>query len=271
MIRPTIFWASGLLLCLFTPQAFVQTTQTHLEISQTKKTMQQNKPLRSRDDLFSKVRNHADQLATQFNLIGERHQQSASELAAWISANYQPGKPLAVIIVCTGNSRRSILGSTLGNIAAAYYGLTDLHFYSGGTKPSAFNPRTVATLKDIGVEIEPTGKEAPRGSAGEANPIYYVKWGKEFETSEFSKLYSDAQNPQKSFAAIMVCTQADAECPIVKGASKRISAPYQDPKEYDGTAVETEKYAERRDDIGRFMLSAIAQAHSQLNKGTKLK
>jgi arsenate reductase (thioredoxin) len=271
MIRPMVIVTGAVALCLLAPQAFVQTRQAEPENLQEMKRMPQDKPLRSRDDLFSKIRNHADLLSTQFDLMEERHRVAAGDLAAWISTNYQPGKPLAVIVVCTGNSRRSMLGSTMGNIAAAYYGLPDIRFYSGGTKPSAFNPRTVATLKEIGVEVEPTGKEAPRGSAGEANPIYQVRWGKGLETLEFSKLYSDARNPQRGFAAIMVCSQADAECPMVKGAGKRISAPYQDPKEYDGAALETAKYAERRDDIGRFMLSALMQVRHRPEVKNKLK
>jgi arsenate reductase len=69
----------------------------------------------------------------------------------------------------------------------------------------------------------------------------------------------------------MVCSQADAECPIVKGAGKRISASYADPKEYDGAEFEAAKYAERRDDIGRFMLSVLIQARRRLNSDNKLK
>jgi arsenate reductase (thioredoxin) len=225
----------------------------------------------SRDDLFPNVRRHADLLTTQFDLIEERHRAAADELVAWMSTNYQSGKPLAVIVVCTGNSRRSILRSTMGNLAAAYYGLQNIHFYSGGTTPSAFNQRTVASLKEIGIEVEPTGKEAPRGSSGDANSIYQIRLGTGMETLEFSKLYSDAQNPQSGFAALMVCSQADAECPIVKGAGKRISAPYMDPKEYDGAAFEAAKYAERRDDIGRFMLSVLMQLHRRLELDNKLK
>jgi arsenate reductase len=233
--------------------------------------MLHDKTPRSRDDLFPKVRRQVDLLTTQFDLIEERHRAAADDLVAWISMNYQPGKPLTIIVVCTGNSRRSILGSTMGNIAAAYYGLPDIRFYSGGTTPSAFNPRTIATLIETGVEVEPSGQEAPRGASGDANPIYRVRWGTGLETLEFSKLYSDAQNPQSGFAAIMVCSQADAECPVVKGAGKRISAPYMDPKEYDGAAFETAKYAERRDDIGRFMLSVLMQVRRRLELDNKLK
>lgn len=37
-----------------------------------------------------------------------------------------------------------------------------------------------------------------------------------------------------------------------------------DPKEYDGTTVEASKYAERRDEIGRFMLSVLMQVRRRL-------
>ena len=95
----------------------------------------------------------------------------------WIVKNYKPGQPLHVTVICTGNSRRSIFGATMGNIAAAYYGMPEIRFHSGGTAPTAFNPRTIAALKDIGVEIEPTGQEAPRGEPKTANPTYVVRWG----------------------------------------------------------------------------------------------
>jgi arsenate reductase len=59
----------------------------------------------------------------------------------------------------------------------------------------------------------------------------------------------------------MVCSEADAACPFVKGATLRLSMPYLDPKIYDDGAYESAKYAERRDDIGRLMLSVMVQAH----------
>jgi N-acetylglutamate synthase-like GNAT family acetyltransferase len=151
----------------------------------------------------------------------------------------------------------------MGNIAAAYYALPDLHFYSGGTAPGTFASGTAATLKSIGVDVEPSGEEAPRGIEGEANPIYRVRWGTGLETMEFSKLYYDSHNPQRGFAALMVCSQAATECPMVKGAAARISAPYIDPKEYDGTELERAKYAELRDNIGRLMLSIVSQVKSR--------
>lgn len=241
-----------------------------LNVERMEKLVRDKAP-RSRDDLNAKTRLHADLLTTQFDLIEEAHRKPAEELVAWVVKNYKPGRPLGATVICTRNTRRSMLGATMGNVAAAYYGLTDLRFYSGGTDPDAFNPRTIATLKEIGIEIEPTGKEAPRGKEGRANPIYRVRWGKELEALEFSKKYADAANPQEGFAAILVCSEADTNCPKVNGAGVRIPVPYLDPKLFDGAPFEAAKYAERRDDEGRFVLSVLMQARRRLELDGKLK
>jgi protein-tyrosine-phosphatase len=209
-----------------------------LEAGEVEKALAASTPA-SRLKLSPRAREHADYLTTTFDMIDDPHREGARRLGEWIAARYRPGEPLDVIVVCTGNSRRSILGSTI-------------------------NPRTVSALRAIGVGVEKTENEAERGEPKTANPIYRVFWGEGYEMLEFSKHYSDRSNPQAGFAALMVCSEADAGCPFVKGATLRVSMPYLDPKIYDDGAYETAKYAERRDDIGRTLLSAMAQARRAL-------
>jgi hypothetical protein len=227
----------------------------------------------SRGRLLPKVKAHADLLTTSLDMIDDAHRQAGLKLADWVAKNYQRGKRLDVTVICTGNSRRSILGATMGNVAAAYYGMPEVRFHSGGTAPTACNVRTVTALKAIGVEIEPTGTEATRGEPQTANPVYRIRWGSSGETggggpvmeaTEFSKRYDNPANPQNGFAALMVCGEADAGCPVVRGSALRVSVPYLDPKIYDGGAFEAAKYAERRDDMGRLMLAVMMQARQQI-------
>lgn len=229
----------------------------------------------SRERLVPKVRAYADRLTTSFDRIDATHRKAVDELVEFIVANYEPRKPLPAICICTANSRRSVLGMAMGNVAAAYYGLPEVRFSCGGTERSSVNSRAIRALKAIGVAIEPTGEHAPKGDPETPNPIYAIRWGTSgdpaFEAREFSKVYSDPHNPRNGFAALMVCSDADEACPLVKGASARISMPFFDPKVYDGTAYEEEKYDERRDDIGRVLLSALTQARRGLIESGKIK
>lgn len=213
---------------------------------------------KSRARLLPALRNHAEYLATTYDMISEPHLQSAHQLADWLATKINSPDPLHVVVVCTGNSRRSMLGACMGNLAAAYHGLDKIRFHSGGTSPTAFNRRTIESLRSIGFEIKPTGQEAPRGESQTANPKFHITWGTEFESIEYSKLFSDSSNPKQNFAAVMVCTEADSECPTVPGAAFRLSMPFLDPKSYDDSKYETAKYAERRDDIGRTLMAAMA-------------
>jgi hypothetical protein len=257
---------------LIDPETFAKLAgpDGRLDMQEVQHIMESEAP-ESRSRLLLKVCSWAKYQTTTFDQIDVPHREAGEKLADWIVKNYKPGQPLDIICVCTGNSRRSIFGATCGNIAAAYYGMPEVRFHSGGTKPSAVNHRAITALKEIGVEVEPTGQEAPRGEPQTANPIVVVRWGlagetgaPKVETIEFSKTYADPSNPQDGFAALMLCGEADANCPVVNGASIRISMPYLDPKIYDDSEYEASKYAERRDDVGRLMLSVMMQVRNRL-------
>ena len=220
----------------------------------------------SRKKLLPELRRHADLLTTSFDMVEPGHFAAMDQLADWIAETWRPDRPLDVLCTCTGNSRRSMLGAAMGNLAASYYGLDNIRFHSGGTAPTAFNQRTIATLQEIGFRIEATGDEAARGAPKVANPIYRVGWGKDLEAFEFSKPYNDQSNPQSGFAAILVCSEADADCPVVAGASIRISMTFLDPKAYDDGMFEKNKYAERRDDVGRTFLAVMANARRRIQE-----
>jgi arsenate reductase len=43
----------------------------------------------------------------------------------------------------------------------------------------------------------------------------------------------------------MTCAHADENCPLIPGTEKRIAVNYEDPKAFDGTVQERDKYDER--------------------------
>lgn len=144
--------------------------------------------------------------------------------------------------VCTHNSRRSHLSQIWAQTLAFHFGIENINCYSGGTEATALFPKVVETLVGIGFEITTLSEDK--------NPIYSIKYNSDTHPIiGFSKTYDDAFNPKSNFAAIMTCSHADENCPFIPGAEKRIPLTFDDPKAFDGTPLQAEKYAERSFEI----------------------
>jgi arsenate reductase len=157
---------------------------------------------------------------------------------------------IKLIFICTHNSRRSQFAHVWATVAAYFYGI-EIACYSGGTEISAFNKRAIATLIKSGFRITKEGIK---------NPIYSILFSEGAKTiTAFSKPYDSEFNPNDNFAAIMTCSHADANCPYIPGAEKRISIQYEDPKEFDGFANEEEEYYKRSTQIASEMFYVFSK------------
>lgn len=152
--------------------------------------------------------------------------------------------------ICTHNSRRSHLSQVWAQVAANYFGV-NVSTFSGGTEATAFNVNAVEALRGAGFQIANPGGE---------NPRYEVSFSEdESPMICYSKTFDDEINPKEEFAAIMTCSEADAECPIVFGADVRIKLFYEDPKVSDGTTEQTAVYSERCKQIATEMIYVFSQ------------
>lgn len=157
-----------------------------------------------------------------------------------------------LIFICTHNSRRSHLSQIWAQVAAAYHKLDHINTFSGGTEATAFNERAVAAMQRAGLEISTSDVSD--------NPHYRVSFSKGGNSLEaFSKTYDNPANAQENFAAIMTCSHAEEACPFVPGAKARISLHYDDPKDFDGTELEDQKYDERTEQIAREMFYVMSK------------
>ena len=77
--------------------------------------------------------------------------------------------------------------------------------------------------------------------------------------SALSKKLDDDFNPKSEFAAIMTCNSANEACPLVIGAEKRIPITFEDPKAYDNTSQQAEKYMERSLQIATELFYVFSQ------------
>ncbi len=189
-------------------------------------------------------------LISEFAKIPEERKNDLKLLAEYIQGKHAKGEVAQLTFICTHNSRRSHMSQIWAATAAAYYGVDKVATFSGGTEATAFNKRAIKAMQQIGFQID---------NAEGNNPHYQVKFATNQPKLEcFSKKYDDAFNPQSDFCAVMTCAHADETCPIVRGADDRVSLPYDDPKAFDGTPMEAEKYHERSLQIGRELFYAFS-------------
>lgn len=192
------------------------------------------------------------ELQYKFNTISAERLPVLSELTNFIQSKSHSGQKVVLNFICTHNSRRSHIAQLWAQTAAFTYGIPHVECFSGGTEATAFNPRAVKAMADAGFGIVKT-KDGN-------NPVYEVRYSNEAPAiSAFSKTYDDPYNYNQDFAAVMTCSHADENCPLVIGASSRIALTYDDPKEFDGTSLEEVKYKERVLQIGIEILYAFSK------------
>jgi arsenate reductase len=151
----------------------------------------------------------------------------------YIQNKLEIGETPRLNFICTHNSRRSQFSQIWAQTAAAFFAI-DVECFSGGVELTAFNERAVESILRSGFKVEKEGEINPKYS------VYYDTKSKPIVA--FSKLFDDTPSP---FAAVMTCAHADENCPFIPAAECRIPVRYDDPKAFDDTALEAEKYDER--------------------------
>jgi arsenate reductase len=173
-------------------------------------------------------------------------------LVDYIQQKKEANEPIRLNFICTHNSRRSHLSQIWAQTMAYHFGVQNVFCYSGGTEATAMYPKVAETLQNQGFQIQQL--------AGTENPVYAVKFAQnEAAIICFSKTYQNEFNPDSQYGAILTCNNADEGCPVVIGAEARFPVKYNDPKAFDNTDLQTEKYAERSLEIAQEMWWVFGQ------------
>ncbi|MFC5624022.1 protein-tyrosine-phosphatase [Algoriphagus winogradskyi] len=171
-------------------------------------------------------------------------------LIDYIQSKVNSSEELVLNFICTHNSRRSQFSQVWAQTAADYFGIPAA-CYSGGVEVTAFNERAVESIKRSGFRVSKKGDD---------NPTYFVFHSDDSEPIvAFSKVFDDPINRAARFAAVMTCSHADENCPFIPGTDSRIPVRYEDPKAFDDTPQEAEKYDERSMQIASEMFYVFSQ------------
>ena len=113
--------------------------------------------------------------------------------------------PIRVLVVCTGNSARSIMAEALIRSKGGAAFMT----FSAGTEPRAVNPLTLRVLEEAGLD---------------------ASWARSKSVEEFLGDTFDY--------VITVCDQAREVCPVFPGVHESLHWGYDDPALAEGTEEE---------------------------------
>lgn len=182
-------------------------------------------------------------LLTQINNIDEKsvieqRKIILQPLIDYINLKHNNREEVRLNFICTHNSRRSHLAQVWAQTIAQYFNLRQVFCYSGGTESTSVYIAAVKALKQFGFEIDII--------ADNDNPVYSIKYSlNQLPIIGFSKRFDHPFNPKTDFAAILTCSDADEGCPFIEGADVRIPMTFEDPKAYDNTKLQSEKYIQR--------------------------
>src|SRR5690554_367469 len=200
--------------------------------------------------LFEKISNFVTQL--DVTTVNDERKQILQPLIDFIQTKQDKNEVINLNFICTHNSRRSHLAQIWAQTIAHYYDVPKVFCYSGGTEATAVYPAVVDVLKASGFEIDYL--------ADLNNPNYAIKYAEnQASIVAYSKRWDDASNPKDSFCAIMTCSEADGDCPVVLGAEKRVPIHYLDPKAFDHSPQKLEEYNQTSIKIATEMSYVFAQ------------
>ncbi len=186
--------------------------------------------------------------------ITEERKELLDSFAQQLQDKKDNNQDINLNFICTHNSRRSHLSQIWMQTLSSFFNLEKVFSYSGGTESTAMASPIISTLKKQGFEIQTI-------SNGN-NPIHAIK----FDSNStpiigFSKEYFSDFNPKSNFIAVMTCSQADEGCPLVLGSDSRIPLTFEDPKAFDNTPLQDEKYLERSTQIATELYYTLSRVN----------
>lgn len=200
--------------------------------------------------LFSEIEQFIKELNPES--ISKERKTDLQPLTDFIQSKIANNQEIRINFICTHNSRRSHLSQVWAQTMANYFNIKNVFCYSGGTEATALFPMVAETLQNSGFEISTISQTE--------NPVYSIKYGaSEHPIIGFSKTLDNDFNPKSEFAAIMTCDSANEACPFVPGAEKRIPITFEDPKAFDNTPQQAEKYNERSSQIATELFYVFSQ------------
>lgn len=203
----------------------------------------------------------SNQIKEDDSFISEERKAKLEEIIQYAKSKINENKDLNLTFICIHNSRRSHFSEVWFHIASLFHNLK-VNTSSGGTSETACNYRVISSFNRFGFDVTSTlstkNENGVEIISSDTNPLYTFDF-KGQSKFLFSKVFNCDYNPNSNFVAVMVCSEAETNCPYVFAADSRISMPFSDPSEFDGTELESEGYDKKSIEIALEMFYLVSK------------
>lgn len=195
----------------------------------------------------------------EFRKIPEDRRFRLNEMVYFLVEQNQNNAPWQVTFISSNESTVGQMAQAWSKAAAYYFGFEDFYPYSGGLNPNEISLNTILALEKAGFIVY---KSNVNGVG-----VYRIKYSYNLDpVIAFPKKINHTRNPGNNFMAVILDSNADLNINNVKGTYNRLFLDFEDPKGYEGSEIEAEKFNESCKQVAVEMFYVFSQLNKQLKQ-----
>jgi hypothetical protein len=195
----------------------------------------------------------------EFRKIPEERRFRLNEMVYFLEGQYQNNAPWQITFISTNESTVGQMAKAWSKAAAYYFGFKNFEPYSGGIKPGEISVRTIVALEKAGFIVY-------KSHINEVD-VYRIKYSFNLEpVIAFPKKINHTKNPGNNFMAVILDGNADLNINNVRGTYDRLFLEYEDPKGYEGSDLENQKFNESCRQVAVEMFYVFSQLKKRLEE-----
>jgi hypothetical protein len=193
----------------------------------------------------------------EFRKIPEERRYRLNEMVYYLEDQRKQKAPTQITFISTNEATVSQMAQAWSKAAAYYFGFTDFQPYSGGLNPDLISENTIIALEKAGFIVY-------KSDVGGLS-VYRIKYSYNLDPIiAFPKKISHTKNPGDNFMAVILDGNADLNINNIEGTYNRLFLEYEDPKGYEGSEIEKDKFNESCKNVAVEMFYVFSQLHNRL-------
>jgi len=194
----------------------------------------------------------------EFRKIPEERRFRLNEIVYYLEEQELNNAPWQITFISTNESTIGQMAQAWSKAAAYYFGFKEFHPYSGGLKPNKISESAILALEKAGFIVY--------NSNVNGVDVYRIKYSYNLSPLiVFPKKIDHTRNPGNNFMAVILDGNADLNINNVRGTYNRLFLEYEDPRGYEGSDLEKEKFNESCKQVAVEMFYVFSQLHGKLN------